>query len=206
MGLIRDLLDVSKMEAGRFVVHQENVFLWPIIERAVSTIEPAAKAKALNVVREIDDFEIAADEDRIVQVMINLLNNAAKWAPDGSTIKVAATTASPGFVKISVQDSGPGIPPEEQPLVFERFYQSGDNESKAKGTGLGLAICKAIVHAHGGEISVTSQPGDTTFSFTLPLVPPSAELAEDDGSEGNSLTTDDGRGELVADAVHVGNE
>jgi signal transduction histidine kinase len=67
MGLIRDLLDVSKMEAGRFVVHQENVFLWPIIERAVSTIEPAAKAKALNVVREIDDFEIAADDQPVEQ-------------------------------------------------------------------------------------------------------------------------------------------
>lgn len=169
MGLIRDLLDASKMEAGKFIVHPETVYMWPIIQRAVSAIEPAAKGKDIKInTRVSDDLEVLADEDRIVQVLINLLSNALKFAPEASAITVSCEQKD-AVAEVRVHDSGPGIKPEDQKLIFERFFQSGEQDTKKKGTGLGLAISKAIIEAHSGAIAVTSMPGDTTFCFTLPV-------------------------------------
>jgi two-component system sensor histidine kinase GlrK len=114
---------------------------------------------------------ILGDFDRLEQVLNNLLDNALRYTPAGGTVRVACRDLQPGTLQVTVSDSGPGIPPQDLPHLFERFYRSAANQANShrKGYGLGLAISREIVRAHGGEIWATSEHGHgTTFVFTLP--------------------------------------
>ena len=121
---------------------------------------------------------LKADHDRLVQVMLNLLSNAAKFVPQGSGKAKVTLTTEKGQVRVDVHDNGSGIPPELHGVVFEKFRQGGDERSRPQGTGLGLPISKQIVEHFGGRLWVVSSPGNgATFSFTLPLPDEGAEEA-----------------------------
>ena len=169
--LIDDVLDLAKIEAGKFTWNMAAVSVKDVIDRAVAATASLFEAKRLKLERDIDpDLPVVTgDQDRLIQVVINLISNAVKFTDQGS-IKCTAHRDN-GELVVSVTDSGIGIAPADQPKVFEKFKQVGDTlTDKPKGTGLGLPICKEIVEYHGGQIWVESMPGEgSTFSFTLPI-------------------------------------
>jgi signal transduction histidine kinase/DNA-binding response OmpR family regulator len=177
--LIDDVLDLAKIEAGKFTWNMSKVSIEDVIQRAVAATSSLFEAKKLRLIEEIEPFlpQITGDQDRLIQVVINLISNAVKFTDAGSI--TCSAHAKDGELIVSVKDSGIGISPADQPKVFERFKQVGDTlTDKPKGTGLGLPICKEIVEYHGGRIWVESEPGHgSTFSFTLP-VSESAEQLE----------------------------
>jgi signal transduction histidine kinase/CheY-like chemotaxis protein len=176
--LIDDVLDLAKIEAGKFTWNMATVSVSDVIERAIAATASLFETKKLNLVREIDP-DLAAvngDQDRLIQVVINLISNAVKFTDSGSITLSARLNGSE--IVVGVTDSGIGIAPGDQAKVFEKFKQVGDTlTDKPKGTGLGLPICKEIVEYHGGRIWVESEPGKgSTFSFTLPLIGHPAKL------------------------------
>jgi signal transduction histidine kinase/DNA-binding response OmpR family regulator len=169
--LIDDVLDLAKIEAGKLEWHMENVTVAEIIDRATAATSSLFEQKGLRLEKQIaaDLPAITGDQDRLIQVVINLISNAVKFTDTG-TITCRATRRG-GDLVVSVVDTGMGITPSDQPKVFERFKQVGDTlTDKPKGTGLGLPICKEIVEHHGGRIWVESEIGrGSTFSFSLPV-------------------------------------
>jgi signal transduction histidine kinase/CheY-like chemotaxis protein len=176
--LIDDVLDLAKIEAGKFTWNMAAVSVSEVIERAIAATASLFEAKKLNLVRDIDPElpTVNGDLDRLIQVVINLISNAVKFTDTGSIICSAHLLE--GDIVVGVTDSGIGIAPGDQQKVFEKFKQVGDTlTDKPKGTGLGLPICKEIVEFHGGHIWVESEPGKgSTFSFTLPIVGHPAQL------------------------------
>ena len=177
--LIDDVLDLAKIEAGKFTWNMASVSVKEVIERAVAataSLFDAKTAEARPRHRAQTFPTITGDQDRLIQVVINLISNAVKFTDAGS-ITCSARQEGKELL-VSVKDSGIGIAPDDQPKVFEKFKQVGDTlTDKPKGTGLGLPICKEIVEYHGGRIWVESQPGHgSTFSFTLPIIEPSAPI------------------------------
>ena len=176
--LIDDVLDLAKIEAGKFTWNMTSISVKEVIGRAVAATASLFEAKKLELVSDIapDLPGITGDQDRLIQVVINLISNAVKFTDAGS-ITCSARQAGTELL-VSVRDSGIGIAPDDQPKVFEKFKQVGDTlTDKPKGTGLGLPICKEIVEYHGGRIWVESEPGrGSTFSFTLPILEKSAQL------------------------------
>jgi signal transduction histidine kinase/DNA-binding response OmpR family regulator len=176
--LIDDVLDLAKIEAGKFTWNMASVSLSDVLERATAATSSLFEAKKLKLVCEVDSDlpAITGDQDRLIQVVINLISNAVKFTDSGS-ITCAAHRRGDELV-VSVTDSGIGIALADQPKVFEKFKQVGDTlTDKPKGTGLGLPICREIVEYHGGRIWVESQPGHgSTFSFTLPIAALPAQL------------------------------
>jgi signal transduction histidine kinase len=171
LALINEILDLSKIEAGRLELALENFDPVAVIEEAVSSVRPRADAKAIRIHKNIAALAaLNADRLRFKQILLNLLSNSVKFTPDGGEIRVDAT-ASPASVTISVADTGIGIPQEEHAAVFDRFHQIGVNAKGVReGTGLGLAITKALVEQHGGSISLASEPGQgTCFTFSIPV-------------------------------------
>jgi signal transduction histidine kinase/CheY-like chemotaxis protein len=170
--LIDDVLDLAKIEAGKFTWNMAAVAVKDVIDRAVAATASLFEAKKLKLESDIEpDLPVVTgDQDRLIQVVINLISNAVKFTDQGS-IKCSARLDN-GELVVSVTDSGIGIAPADQPKVFEKFKQVGDTlTDKPKGTGLGLPICKEIVEYHGGQIWVESAPGQgSTFSFTLPVI------------------------------------
>ena len=168
--LIRDLVDVSSIEAGRFSVTTTPQPLRALVEESVAALLPVAQARSLQLTSELpdgDNFELAADRDRIEQVLTNLIGNAIKFTPAGGTIIVRGERRD-SELWLSVTDSGPGIASPQLPHVFERYWQAP--ETASLGHGLGLAIAKGIVDAHAGRIWVESKLGvGTTFRVALPL-------------------------------------
>ncbi|MGH7480884.1 MAG: PAS domain S-box protein [Longimicrobiales bacterium] len=165
--LIADLLDVSRIEAGTFGLEPAQVEPSGLFDEALELFAPRAleHGVALACHVEPDIGPVEADHDRLLQVLGNLLDNALKFTPEGGEVAVRATLE--GAVRISVHDSGTGIPEEALAHVFDRFWQA--SRSARAGAGLGLAICKGIVEAHGGRIWAESAPGrGTTMHFTLP--------------------------------------
>jgi len=169
--LINDVLDLTKIEAGKVEWRDEPVVPADLIRRAIAASSSLFEQKALPLITEIpDDLPVLrGDPDRLMQVIINLLSNAAKFTRHGDVI-CGARLVDKG-VAIYVRDSGIGISPADQSQLFERFRQVGDTlTDKPKGTGLGLAICKQIIKHHGGKINVESSPGaGSTFTILLPL-------------------------------------
>ncbi|MER2105776.1 MAG: ATP-binding protein [Solibacillus sp.] len=171
--LVTDLLDLARMESGYMTLYQDYVPLVPVIERMTHKFVQAAREKQVEVLFETslaDDALISIDEDRIEQVLTNLIDNAIRHTGEDGTVTVRVTEENQ-FAKIEVQDSGVGIPQDDLPYVFERFYKADKARTRSKGgTGLGLAITKNIVQAHKGNVSVasTEQQG-TTFTIYLPL-------------------------------------
>ena len=167
--LIQDLLDVTRLDSGSLRLDLQYAPLSDIVNAAVDTLLPLANERAISVQIEVDAQlpELFVDVDRVVQVFSNLIGNAIKYAATGSTVRVLGTHVD-RFLSVQVIDRGSGIPPEELPLVFDRFWQS--KRTKRSGAGLGLAIARGIVQAHGGDIHLRSAVGDgTTVEFTLPI-------------------------------------
>ena len=170
--IIRDLLDVTAIEAGRLRVDSEPVRVGAVLERARELYQPLATEKGVlfSVAAGAGDPAVEADADRLLQALGNLVGNALKFTPAGGAValSVAAAPAPRRAVRFEVQDTGPGIPPEHLPRVFDRFWQA--RETRRAGAGLGLAIVKGIVEAHGGEIAVESTLGaGTRFWFDIPV-------------------------------------
>ena len=175
LALINDILDLSKIEAGRMELDQAEFDLPQMLESATLLIQERAAQHGLTIKLDVDERlgGIVGDERKLKQVLINLLTNAVKFTPDGGRIELKAAPASDGTVEIAVKDTGIGIAPEEQATIFEEFHQActadGHNQ---EGLGLGLALSKRFVEMHGGSIRVRSQPEQgSTFTFTLPLQP-----------------------------------
>ncbi|HYR11607.1 MAG TPA: HAMP domain-containing sensor histidine kinase, partial [Longimicrobium sp.] len=165
--LTADLLDLSRVDAGHFSVTPEPVRAGVLLHGAAEVYRAMAGQKGITLTVESAPAVTAmVDEQRVHQVLANLIGNAVRHTPSGGTIALSAEAAD-GQVRFSVADSGAGILPENLPRVFERFWTGG----KCRGcAGLGLAISRAIVEAHGGTMTVDSQPGQgATFTFTLPL-------------------------------------
>jgi signal transduction histidine kinase len=169
--LINDVLDLSKIESGRTQWQIQPVAVPEIIRAAVKLLQSMILEKNLELELRIpEDLPIVrGDRDPLLQVLDNLLGNAVKFTPSGK-ITVAADREGE-FVRVSVSDTGPGIPRQDQTKIFEKFFQRGDaSTAKARGTGLGLAICKEIIAHLGGRIWSESEPGrGSTFHFTLPV-------------------------------------
>ncbi len=174
LSLINDVLDLSKIEAGKLELQFSPVDIKEVLEGALVLIAERAKrhriALTLELPDELEGLTVAADERKLKQVLLNLLSNAVKFTPDGGEITVGARKQGEEIL-ISVSDTGIGIPPEEQELIFDEFYQASRRPGKATGTGLGLSICRKIVRLHGGRIWVESagEGEGSRFSFTIPI-------------------------------------
>jgi signal transduction histidine kinase len=172
LSLINDILDLSKIEAGRMELELSSFHLPTAISNAMTLVRERAMRHGIELGQEVDPRlgEFQADERKFKQILLNLLSNAVKFTPDGGRVDVRAKRDTTN-VEIAVRDTGVGIAPEDQVVLFEEFKQVGrDYTRKAEGTGLGLALTKRFVELHGGEIRVDSAPGKgSTFTVLLPL-------------------------------------
>jgi PAS domain S-box-containing protein len=170
--LINDILDLERAESGRLELRLAAQRLKPIVQQAIETNRAYAQnfGATIELAADSDDANVLVDHDRLVQVLTNILSNAAKFSPPGGAVSVAIR-ADADSVRVSVRDRGLGIAPEFQPRIFQRFAQADSSDSRAKGgTGLGLSIAKTIVERLGGSIGFDSTPGEgATFYITLPM-------------------------------------
>jgi PAS domain S-box-containing protein len=173
--LINDILDLSKIEAGRLQLSTLTLDVSECFKDAVETLCPLAETKKITIRQGETDLTVTADETRFKQILMNLLGNAIKFTPSNGLIQLDAHAVD-DFVRIDVRDSGPGIPPGEEQRIFEAFYRTNQWGNTVEGSGLGLAITRRLVELQGGQISVESRPNEgCVFSFTLPkgLIRPS---------------------------------
>ena len=173
--MVRDLLEASRAESGKIRIEPRCVQIGELVRQAVAMMQPIAHEKEVGLEVGVDTRIpfVHGDPGRILEVLINLIENGIKFTPQGGAVTVQASLVQtdPEFVYISVVDTGCGITPEARALVFERLYQDPNAvDNNRKGLGLGLFIAKELVNLHGGRIWVASEPGHgSTFSFTLPL-------------------------------------
>ena len=171
LSLINDILDLSKIEAGRMELELSDFHLPTALDSALTLVRERAGRRGIALQMNVDGRlgQIQADERKVRQVVLNLLSNAIKFTPEGGRIEVSATPKD-GLIEVSVSDTGVGIAPEDQEAVFEEFRQVGTADKKVEGTGLGLTLCRKFVELHGGRIWVKSQVGaGSTFTFTIPV-------------------------------------
>jgi PAS domain S-box-containing protein len=169
--LINDILDLSKIEAGQLELRCEDFQIKDALPEVLSTIRPLAMAKNIQVHHKVGSGRaVYADRVRFKQILYNLLSNAVKFTPKGGRVEIDCAE-SENEVRMSVTDTGIGIRPEDQEVVFEEFRQvEGNTNAASEGTGLGLAITKRLVEQQGGQISLQSEPGKgSRFTFTLPI-------------------------------------
>ena len=171
LSLISDILDLSKIEAGRMELAMESITVDASFAEVLSVIQPLADKKSHVLSTSVEaGLAVRADATRFKQVLMNLLGNAIKFTPHGGRIELAAHLDG-GSIRIEVRDNGPGIPPEEERRIFEAFYRLRESGKKTEGTGLGLAITQRLVELHGSELSLKSQVGlGSCFYFSLPAV------------------------------------
>jgi signal transduction histidine kinase len=173
LSLINDILDLSKIEAGRMELEATEFDLAATLEGCVTLVRERATRHGIALELALAEGlgRIVADERKVRQVVLNLLSNAVKFTGDGGRVTLAAVPGD-GSVEVSVSDTGVGIAPEDQEAIFEEFRQVGSDAKKREGTGLGLALTRRFVELHGGRIWVKSAPGEgSTFAFTLPERP-----------------------------------
>jgi len=171
LSLINDILDLSKIEAGRMELEVADFDLPVAIDNALILVRERAGRRGIALHQAVDAHlgSIRADERKIKQILLNLLSNAIKFTPEGGRIEVQAVPGD-GTVEVSVRDTGVGIAPEDHEAVFEEFRQVGTADKKVEGTGLGLALSRKFVELHGGRIWVESEVGKgSTFTFSLPV-------------------------------------
>jgi signal transduction histidine kinase len=171
--LIDDILDLSRIEAGRLELKQEDFSLTDATAEVLATIQPVTLAKQVQLRDCLDDHLIAhADRMRFKQILYNLLSNSIKFTPQGGNVRVEASSQGE-WLSLTVTDTGIGIPQEDQQAIFDAFRQVGTTTKGVReGTGLGLAITKRLVEEHGGRIRVESEPGKgTRVHFTAPAGP-----------------------------------
>lgn len=172
--ITNDLLDVAKIEEGRYGYNLAEEKLFPLVEEVVKTLEPVAKQYGVALSFSRPDFQdpvVSIDRDRLGLALYNLIDNAIKYNTKNGSVEVLIEKTEDGFVRVSVRDSGVGIPQEEQQKIFKKFYRASNaSELQPNGNGLGLFITKNIVKRHGGNIGFESHlDRGTTFWFTLPL-------------------------------------
>jgi signal transduction histidine kinase len=172
LSLINDILDLSKIEAGRMELAAAPFHLPTALENAVTLVRERAARHGIALHLDLDPRlgELVGDERKVKQVLLNLLSNAVKFTPEGGRISLKAGQRD-GAVEVAVTDTGIGIAPEDQAAIFEEFRQVGSDETrKQEGTGLGLTLAKKFIELHGGKIWVQSELGrGSTFAFTLPV-------------------------------------
>ena len=175
--LINNVLDLSKIDAGRMDVFAEPTDVHDVVERAVAVVEPLKQGRPIELVSDIqaDLPPMRTDRTKLQQILINLLSNAVKFTPDGE-VKITAERLGPDRIRIAVSDTGIGIAESDMPHIFEEFRQVGSSSKKYQaaagnaGTGLGLPITRRLVELIGGKVSVTSQPGEgSVFAVMLPI-------------------------------------
>jgi signal transduction histidine kinase len=169
--LVSDLLFVARLEAGQLELHESELDLAAVAQQSVLEAEPRATASGITLKCETEPVPgVAADRGRMFQLFDNLVSNAIKFTPKGGEVRVSVVQAN-GAVRLEVVDTGIGIPEGEQRRLFERFFRASTaSERQIQGTGLGLYISRAIVEAHGGEISFESEPGrGTAFRIDIPI-------------------------------------
>jgi signal transduction histidine kinase len=167
VALINDLLDIEKIKSGMMQLEIDTVSLSRCFSNCQAASLGLAEEMAVKLEFAPTEITVEADEQRLDRVLSNLVANAIKYSPKGTTVKVSADQQR-NAVAIRVEDQGPGIPPDMLEAVFERFQQVGGSSKSKGGSGLGLTICKAIVELHGGKIWVESRGQGSTFIFTLP--------------------------------------
>jgi signal transduction histidine kinase len=186
--LVNDILDLESVVAGGVALNIEPLTANGLVEPALRALASIADEANVALQRDVgvgDDLEFQGDRDRLAQVLTNLLDNAIKFSPPGTSVTVRTQAEGEEHVRICVQDRGPGISKADQQRLFQRFGMlDSSNARKASGTGLGLAISKAIVDLHGGSVGVESAPGKgATFYFSLPRRPLLPELKAADADE-----------------------
>lgn len=179
--LVEQLLDLSRIESGDVPLQREELSLGPLVREVLSEIEVSRADRDVHLEGDISAEvpPVYADRERVHQVLFNLLDNAVRFTPPGGQVRVTAERHN-GSVDIHVADTGPGIPPEHLPRLFERFFRVDPARSRDDGgTGIGLAIARSVVEAHGGRIWADSEPGKgSVFTFELPVAP-AAETRRD---------------------------
>ncbi len=184
--LVEDLLDLSKIETGRLVLHLEPVYFPVVVQSALDALRTEVQEKDLELVvnTPADLPLVKGDQDRLIRVLTNLVSNAAKYTPASGQISIAATPQE-GFLRVTVTDTGIGIAKEDQIKIFDRFFRADHPMvQESSGTGLGLPIVKSLVEMHGGTVQVESELGQgSEFSFTLPLAP----MEEEEQVEATSI-------------------
>jgi signal transduction histidine kinase len=185
VGLLNDLLDLARSDAGRLAIRPQPTEVAPLVEDVVRTMRAQTEAASQTLSEEIQPGlpQIDVEPDRIRQILVNLLTNAHEYCPEGAAIGIAARALG-AEVEISVSDNGPGIPAEQLERIFERFTRGDAGlTQRVGGTGLGLAISKSLVELHGGSIAAESMPGEgATFRVRLPI----ATGATIDGGQGRA--------------------
>jgi len=169
--ITKNFLDLARLESGRASLARDPVCLSTVAHMAVNVVRPQADARQIGVVVDVPATlpSVIGDAQRLHQALLNLLSNAIKYCHPGDSVKVTAQCEG-HCLAVSVADTGPGIPVEALPHLFERFYRVPGSEGRVTGTGLGLSITRQIVEGHGGEMRVASAEGQgTTFTFTLPV-------------------------------------
>ena len=172
--LINDLLDVAKIEAGKYVQHQVPTDIGQIIEETVALMEPRAKEQGITLTHSCHNLKpVQADPKNIEEIFNNLVSNAINYSPEGGRVTITARGLAE-YMEVKVEDTGVGIPPEELPKIFDKFYRVKHPKTRQViGTGLGLAIVRGVIEAHHGTIDVESIPDKgTTFRILLPVIEP----------------------------------
>jgi NtrC-family two-component system sensor histidine kinase KinB len=167
---VSNLLDLSKIEAGKMEMELSSISIRVLFEKTVTVFKTQSEEKAVNLSFNVPEElpNVKADDNKITWVLTNLISNALRYTPSNGHIKLSAESFG-SYAQISVSDDGSGIPYEYQSKIFDRFVQVKSDKAVG-GSGLGLAICKEIVRAHGGTIWVDSVPGaGSTFTFTVPI-------------------------------------
>ena len=170
--LVRDLLDLSRLESGKFPLNLAPFDINELLRRTLINFEGRIDAKGIEVDVELTDdpLTVMGDANRISQVVTNIVDNAVKFMDEGGAGRLTLRTAREGkCARVSIRNNGPAIAENDLPCIFERFYKADKAHTAGGGTGLGLSICQRIMHQHGSEITVSSVPGDTAFDFTLPI-------------------------------------
>ena len=167
--MLNTLMDISEAESGTMQLRREPVPLGDVVARAIDLYRDVADAKGVSLTVGVsENVVVTADRTRLEQVAANLIDNAIKYTPSGGRVDVDVQRESEGAV-LRVRDTGPGIPADELPRIFDRLFR-GDTSRTERGLGLGLSLVKAIVEAHGGHVEVSSEPGSgSTFTVRLPL-------------------------------------
>jgi PAS domain S-box-containing protein len=177
LGLINDILDLSKVEAGRMVLTVETVSVVDVVAQVLSTMEPIAAKKGVRTSADVaDGAQLQADAGKLKQMLLNLVSNAVKFTPEGGSVTISARQVS-DVIEISVADTGIGIAEADLNRLFKDFQQLDAGPGRRQeGTGLGLALTKRLAELHGGEIRVASEPGKgSVFTLRLPLRPTNVE-------------------------------
>jgi two-component system sensor histidine kinase KdpD len=166
--LIDDTVAMARLDAGHINVNPEILDIMEIVEEAAGSLKTELQGRPLEIVRGKDFSEGAFDRHLIKLAIKQLIDNALKYSPPGTPLKIRVQRDGESLI-VEVTDFGKGIPIQEQSHIFERFYRSPSVQNQMPGSGLGLSIAKSIAQAHGGNLTVSSCPGETTFQLVLPL-------------------------------------